>query len=188
MAEHQLGLPIDLPQTKPPDEREPIVRSAAARSLAPAIAAWINDMSYKQGTPIYEELVAEIAQVADATDGYAAARKLENNKGWCPDSELVELLDGLPYAVSRACDRLTALWVSTFGVTVPFVLDDTVTLVRSGWGDDEVTGTVVGIDPKYANVTVCCPSLGHVKEGQGTHGIIVAVEKCRAIAPDPGSP
>jgi hypothetical protein len=51
-------------------------------------------------------------------------------------------------------------------------------------GPERTAGEITEIDTGRGHYTVCCPSLGHVKEGLGTHGFIFPFEKVEEWNPE----
>jgi hypothetical protein len=85
-------------------------------------------------------------------DGYILAKYLED-EGWWPDSELVEILDGVCSGVKNSHRIAVANWWKSENKPVPEV-GKTVTTRRG-------VGVVKSIDDKKACVTVFSEAAGH---------------------------
>lgn len=105
-------------------------------------------------------------------DGYQIARQLDN-KGWAVDSELVDILDNATHYRYQAHSDAVAKWVEDNQIRPTLGLEDEVWFKLHG---EKQTGVIIAIDAKHANYTVCCPSKGHKRKGNGTHGFILPYE------------
>lgn len=190
------SLPLDLPVMRAPDElerlgclvvrpgkrptgTEQLVRDTAARAVLSEIMVWLD----AQGDGDSEAVVLkELAKVSTEIDGFRAAEALRLRFHWDVDSGLVELLDRLIDAARDARHRLTEIWVRETGVAPTFERGSKVRFEAwrksEGWGG--ATGEVTEIDEGRAVYTIYCEELGHVRQGVGTHGLIVPFESVRA--------
>lgn len=118
-------------------------------------------------------------------DGYQLAKYLDDRLGYHDaDTSLVEYMDTVPSLREAAHRRVVAAWVERENIVIPEAYKNkTVTFERGG--GESLQGEVVEIYPKEARVLICCASEGHVKEGMGTHGMIIDWEKVEEI---PGLP
>jgi hypothetical protein len=107
-------------------------------------------------------------------DAYQAARELDN-AGWACDAALVEHLQDFDHYEWSA--ELTAVkaWVAASMLeSIRPEIGAKVTLeVRVLGVRQPHLGEVVRIDEESAQATVCFESLGHVKKGLGTRGMVV---------------
>jgi hypothetical protein len=146
-----------------------------ATNLAPKINEWSGD-----------EFQIDINTLKDAIqynslNGYVMAQNLENSCGIQPDVELVEILDDVWFIKKEVHDDIVKEWVKDYNISPGKKVGDLVT-IKCSWkeitetGLTKVSGEIVSIDTELATYLVCCESLGHVKEGVGTHGVIVNYE------------
>lgn len=174
----QTLLPIDLPIPPRPTEVDP--REVALR-LLPDVLAWMRGDNGRMLDPDQVDSVTkQLADVLDGySDGYALARDLDR-EGWIPDSELVEILDNAQHLWNAVEEDNVAAWVERYNVQCPFVEGQPIEF-RTSRAPVYLLGEVTDIYAKHAKVVVFCQSLGHVREGNGTRGVIVPYEACRAI-------
>ena len=93
--------------------------------------------------------------------------------GWTINAAIVEALD-VAASVRLILHRDAVLkWVREQGIHPKLAMGALVSVNILGKLEP---GEIVGIDEDCANYTVCIPGLGHVREGMGTHGIILSFE------------
>lgn len=143
---------------------DPDVIQAAIQKVLPEVVQWCRlgeDLSPES------EIADDLRKVVDLSDdGYGLCRNLEKYHHWTCDSELVAILDNL--CVSSARGSMEIEWVKAYRV-YPGHLPG----AKVEWRGHpaEILGS--NSDGKY---TVNVPALGHVKQGLGTHGEVVAWE------------
>lgn len=112
---------------------------------------------------------------------YETGKRLEEH-GWPVDDEFLQALDDYFSHTHTAHREAVANWVARNAIVAHHTEGD---FVR--WTDRRGTheGVVAGIDRKHATYTVRVPALGHVAEGVGTHGVVLAFETFHDIVAAP---
>jgi hypothetical protein len=150
-----------------PNPHSKEIGQAAAKKLAPAVAEWFQDGT----TPA--EIEEDLAKVLNShSDGYAAAKALDDRCGYSPDARLVEILDDISSLQRAECERLEREWVKEQGLTGPSI-GSKVIFNKDG---KPVEGEVVS-NVDTGRSLLFCASLGHVRDGVGTHGTYIVWEK-----------
>jgi hypothetical protein len=147
-----------------PRESDPDVIELAVQKILPEVVAWCregNDES--EDSEIAADLRAEI-YLAD--DGYDFCKKLERLHSWSCDSALVDILHNADLSGARR--EMERKWVAAYRVFPGQLIGNEIT-----YKGHPATITALHDTGHY---TVNVPALGHVKEGLGTHGGIVAWE------------
>lgn len=171
--------PMVLTAEKRPVRQQPLVLRTAALSVLRPVLGWLSQEGDLVREDEIDQIVEQLTAAAEAEDdGYQMARYLERRHGWPADSQLTEILNDLPYQVSRAHDRLVRLWVKLHDIRPSHDLGDIVH-IRT-WNKEgrieKVRGEIISIKTDQAKYLINCPSLGHVTEGTGCHGIYVNYE------------
>ena len=118
-------------------------------------------------------------------DEYQMARRLED-AGWESDYQLMELMDGFDSCVLSAHEQALREWVQAHAHLLAEVrpsLEQRVTTPKR-WDKGRTSyaprsGIVTRIDEDRATCTVMIPEFGHVREGPGTLGAVLAWEELR---------
>jgi hypothetical protein len=154
-------------QTEPrPTQRSEEVIKAAVASALPTFLRWaIEPEDGKESGNISKDL-CEVLRYGN--DGYEMATSLER-RSWSPDSELVELLDGLLHTRSVATHKAVAEWVTRNNIQPALKVGD-----KLVWKGDQAE--IAKIYTEDARYTLFIAVKGHVREGVGTHGIVVTFE------------
>lgn len=132
-------------------------------------------------TKMVEDLLDECKY---STEGYNLAKHLDDNHYVDPDSELVEILDGIDGDMIIEHRKAVAKWVLWENIQPEFrdgdIVDFEITEKRKRI---TVTGRIYRTDLQQAQYAISVPSLGHVPEGTiGTQGIIMNYEEVRKHA------
>jgi len=125
-----------------------------------------------------------VRQVAEyrVIDGYQLAKKLDNEYCLEGDVGLVEMLDDFDYDLDTAYWRIIKEWVISQCIEPHFKLGDKVRIcLLKG---EYIQGEVAEIYKDKARAVIYCESLGHVREGNGTHGTIKNYEEIELIDGD----
>lgn len=166
-----------------PNRHDLAVRQAAAEKTWPAFRAWLiaNDATETEADEDRETALHELADALEWNeDGYDVAQHLER-QGWDADDGLVDAARRLLDALYVAHDAAVKAWVETTGQQPTFKLGDRVRFEHHG-RQRPVDGEVTKIDAARAKYVVYCASLGHVREGVGSHGIFVDFERVTAAS------
>lgn len=151
---------------RPTQHDDKVIRLAAETSL-PDLKKWLGSEA-----GLYKDcgLLADlIGAVVWDDDGFGRAQYFEE-KGYSPDSGLVEILDNID--LWEAERELVAEWVKASNLAAPYLIGTIVEI-------DKTTGEITAHDERLAKSTVMVESYGHVRNGIGTHGILIAWEKLK---------
>lgn len=154
-----------------------------ARALLPRVLLWLK---LDEGAALTEEETSVILdELSDACacndDGYGVARDLDNRHMWDVDSELVDILDAVAFERIKAHDRSVEAWVLREGVKPEHALGQRVQFRFQKWDKVSNVGEVIEVDERKAKYLVFCESLGHVRNGVGTHGVYVPFEETMSV-------
>lgn len=165
-------LPLDFkeqpnPPPRPSQRDEAIRRAAAETCLDDAIIAWAGS-TYRPEER--EDWIADLAAVIE-DDGYHAARALDH-KGWYPNSELCEILDGS--WLWKAERDAVRLWVTSNCIKPKLAIGAEADTIHG-------RGTIVGIDPACALYTVQTDDWLAKNPSQvgGSGGYVIPFENCK---------
>lgn len=150
-----------------PNRMSDEVLAEVANRLMPRVLQWLQ---MGQDNPEATDIAKDIVAVLEvSSDGYKMAKELEDGHGWDDaDSDLVDILEGADYYGTLQ----TALkaWVKDNNLKPKYEVGEVVTVRKVSREGDEHRGEIISIgdDGTY---TVMIPTLGHVRQGVGTHGI-----------------
>lgn len=151
-----------------PDARSAEVSAMVANDLMKGIVQW-----GKFAEDDISEVTAQVLAVLNESDGYRMAKALERSFSWDPDSELVDILDGVNFY--SAIRTAVMAWIRDNGITPQFGIGRQVEVITNPRLDTRHTGEIVQVC-EDGNYLVMIPGLGHVREGLGTHGLIFSWE------------
>lgn len=161
-------LPLDYkPQPNPPPRpraNDPAIRRQAVETIMPEIIAWFAEDWRERDR---EEIMAQIAAVVTEHDGYAACRVLER-KGWDPNADLVEILDGL--STWQAEREAVAAWVAANLIQPTLAIGDRVTAPQIGEGE------IILIDEEHATYGIRTPAC------RSNSDFLIPYEDCRSAS------
>lgn len=154
-----------------PSLRDPAVRRAAAEDILDDIIDWYGT-HWREAER--EEVIADLMAIAPESDGYRAARALEQRSHWECNAELVDILDG-DWSWS-AVGRAVRDWIKYNGITPTFKVGNTVK-TRHG------VGAIVAINADEATYTVQTDQFLAKSPGQAgkTGGYVIAFEAVEAV-------
>ena len=170
-----------------PNRYDLAVRQVAAEKAWPEFRAWLiaNDATEAEADTDREDVLPELADALEWSEsGYDVAQHLEH-KGWDADDGLVDAARRLIDALDVAHDAAVKAWVTATKPAQRFAVGDAVQFTHSGRPGRPTTGEVTRIDAARAKYVVFCASLGHVREGVGSHGTLVNFEDARPVATVP---
>ena len=166
-----------IPSSRPrPIRHSDDMLRATARELAKSVHRWQNGSSNvtdKEMQEIENDLFYALDDHASDLDGYKLSRTLERDKYWDVDSELVDILGQADITLFALHRKAVIQWVKDNDIQPRL---DVGALVPVRYRDKLCGGEIVRVDRQHAEYTVFIESEGHVREGQGTHGTIVAFE------------
>jgi hypothetical protein len=152
-----------------PSRSHPAIRARAIDRMVKDVMKYLRDDGDKDAT---EEDIAR--QLEDAfcyrEDGYHAARELDDQHGWSPDAELVEVLDSFSHYMYSAHDDAIKAWVKEYDIKAPLAVG---TLVEAEWGGETIRGKIIDVRAETAQYTVQRP------EDTAKGGAIVNFEDTR---------
>jgi len=123
-----------------------------------------------------EELVS-IGRALSELSAFDQAKELAEQCFDMTDDLMQTLLDG-SFMHDAHAERVVQ-WVETAKLKPRRKIGDEVSFTHQG---DKLKGEITDIQEDSANYTVCVPSLGHVKSGPGTRGLILAYEIIHPLA------
>ncbi|QMI49920.1 hypothetical protein [Burkholderia sp. MBR-1] len=100
------------------------------------------------------------------------------DRGWEVDDELLRILGDADFEILEARDAYVRRWVAAREVVPQRDVGD---VVRFDYQRSPVDGEIRRIDRQHGTYTIFCESLGHVREGDGTHGIVVPFEVIHSL-------
>lgn len=151
-----------------PDGFDPTLRRAAAEKIVGALIQHTLLEENERADAV--ESVVKHARYGG--DGYDIARQLESD-GWCPNAEMVVILDGYASHIGSLRDAAVKEWVIAHGISAPWP-DGTRVRARMSGGMN--AGTVTGSDQYRAAYLV--KQDGETNE---TRRFIIPYEACTRI-------
>lgn len=130
-----------------PRRHDPEVVERAIDLLLPDVLRWIGDD--KDLGSVRPNLVKILAHTSDV-DGYALARKLDD-MGWCPDAQLVEILDDFELDLGEALKEKVRDWVRSHDLRLTLREGDPVTFEANR---SPLEGTISSLLPDTAEYEV----------------------------------
>jgi hypothetical protein len=151
------------------------------QKIMPEIVKWFEnfeEITEEDIDNIREQLVDVLNNAFDK-DGYEIAKELD--RYWGSDSELVYILDGLPFIFHDVKLFLVKKWIKDNNISPKYQKGDKVIvessmLPRKDRQKERYNGEINNIyeDGSYS---IFIEDLGHIREGIGTYGIILDWEK-----------
>lgn len=165
---------------KRPNYNSKEVGKLAAEMLLPEVIQWLKDDGDDRAEEERDQILDNLIDSMEyESDGFRIAEQLKSNHYWEPDARLVDILDG--NHKYDAHKDLVRKWVKENDIKPGLNLESKVTVNVKG---KTVNGVIVRIDYDTAQYTVFCESLGHVREGVGTHGVIFPYEEVLEVVND----
>lgn len=160
-------------QSKRPSIHDELIIEKVSQAIAPRIRKWLDaEESVDEDKQTVEHIAAEIAEaIRFNDDGYEIASELERSHGYSPDSELVRILDGVSLTKLRSLREACEAWVVSTGAVGPALESRCVWNRHPEYGEGVITR-----NHPDGRSTVFYESLGHVREGVGSHGFLVEWE------------
>lgn len=151
----ELGFNTPIAVPKRPDRRSKEVLVEAAKALAKDLKDYFkndNDDPYMDEDEAYNIAYACVDHYDH--DGYKLVKLLDDRYSIEGDSDLVDVLDGTWYIVSKAEAKATEKWVKDHNVTVPYSIGDKVKFKKPPFKESIIEGTVKTINSQWARLTV----------------------------------
>lgn len=127
-----------------------------------------------------KEQLREALSACLSTDGYVLGKYLDQYMGWEVDSELVDELSEADHITHKVHQDFIRKWIEDNNINPRFRVGDTVSVVRK---QDRAVGEIISIDHQRGKYTIFVEAFGHVRKGNGSHGIIMdweVIEKLNA--------
>lgn len=164
------------------------VRRRAVLRILPDVMAWLRDRDSGNIRWTKEQTMRDLLESIDS-DGYSFAKRLDRFYGWCPDAELVEILEG--YFPQVAVEQCIREWIEQNGIQPKLTVGTMLKLTlewqarhvhRNGPYPANDVGEIVDVGHHNpGKYTIHIASRGDVKEGQGCHGSLVAWEDAETL-------
>jgi hypothetical protein len=163
-----------------PTRYDPRVISAAIDKLAPNVLDWADDPSVEL-EDVTSDLTKAMKSVPFRDDGYTIAKAMEDQCGYSPDAQLVEILDRAGWEMYDAHKALEREWVTDWDIKLKHAVGDA---VKFEMNRQAYEGVICETDPALAEYTVSVPDEGHIghlpkpdRPGMGgTTGYVVKAE------------
>lgn len=158
------------------------VQKIVALQLLPAVMAWLKNGG--DTDPDEDDVLSDLSDNFDS-DGYQFARNLDSD-GWSPDAELVDVLSGASLYQAQA--QCVKAWMEQNNITAKLAVGAKVMLTpqfiswstsRRGETVEAMLGEVTEV--RDGSYSVFVAGLGHVREGVGTHALVIPWEKLEAM-------
>jgi hypothetical protein len=170
----------DVVSPRPRRHDAPIVREAA-EVIADRILGWFDETLSDEDLGNERKRLIDwlVDTIAYHDNGYTMAKDIERELGYEADRQMVDILESVGPEIVRIHQREVAKWVESWGIELKFKGGDKVSYFerQDGYGKiQKVIGEVSGCYEKTASYSVYVPEKGHVRNGAGTHGVIVNCE------------
>ena len=157
-----------------PARNDDVVTQIVAEKVCDMLMEWLptcgdNNSDRQEILKHAKELVSYRCR-----DGYESAKYLDDYYGYLPDSELVEMLDGVGSIVSDVHDKAVCNWAASNNIQPKYNVGDKIKFKRHN--KEIITGEIINVSMKTQTYIVFCESEGHVRSGCGTLGIYVEWE------------
>lgn len=152
----------------------------AIKYVASKLLKKVKDWASQDGDDdVCQKEIEDILSESYDWDGYHLAKRYEeiyllSNV----DANLVEILDDAEYIFANYQIDKIKEWVSEYNIEPKFKVGDK---VMADLNRLRYEGEIVRVYNENATYVVYVESMGHVKEGMGTNGIVLAYEKVEAF-------
>lgn len=165
-----------------PTMSDPRIREIAFEKIWPNIERWLKQLGDEPEDRDKDSAREILDNAGWQDDGYELARDFDRN-GWCPDSELVDILDDYPAFIHRAHNEMVAEWVKQDSIKPQLTVG---TMVSFTYRGTPTVGEITAVYEDRAEYSVFVESLGHkraaTKEcGSCTLGVLVKYEECTKL-------
>lgn len=146
---------------------------AVAKELSFEVERWLGEKNTQSS--IEQDLFEAMKDCTISDfDGYDLARQLEREYGYVPDSNLVEILSSAYVHAMREHRKQISEWIERNNIQATRKIDEKIKCCNQG---KIVEGVIFAVYPKTLQYGVYVESLGHVKSGNGTRGLMVNAEE-----------
>lgn len=166
--------------SRPTHRDSTILLSVAQKVLAAMPSGTIADSDTENAL---NDIVNALRREAPGFDEYRMTRYLEES-GWACDRTIMDAFDIAGGEAFHAVREATKQWVRANSIKPRLSVGAQVKVMARAatMAKEEFDGEVVTVDAEQAAYTVMIPALGHVREGNGTHGIIFHFEELHPLA------
>lgn len=169
-----------MPTTRPSHRDHAILTAVAHKILLAMPAGTVTEGDEESAIT---DICKALRNEAPGFDEYRLTRHLENC-GWSCDRTIMDAFEVASGEVSQLVREATRLWVRSNSIKPRLTIGEQVKVMTRSTSriKQEFDGEVVTVDADHATYTVMIPALGHVREGTGTHGVIVNFEELHPLA------
>jgi hypothetical protein len=130
------------------------------------------------GKDYTEEALDQIAEAVEyEMDAFRATKTLDDD-GWSGDKALVDMMERIISIKEEALLEAIEKWVADNNIKADIAIGERVKFRSFG---KEYTGEITNIYDKRAEYCIYCEQLGHVKSGNGSHGVIIPFERVATL-------
>jgi len=164
------------PVTKRPSRYDDGVNRAVAEALLPRVVRWLEPAGGMLSEEEHREILEQLTAACNFNDdGYEVVKALDDRFMWDVDSELVGVLDAVPFERIGAHKKVVEAWVEQHGPAPKYSVGQRVAF-RWPRCDKKVVGEVTRLEARTAQYVVFCEEIGHVRSGTGTTGVYLNYE------------
>jgi len=169
---------LNLPTVKDPrpTSRDSRVIERVVEGILPDVMRWDGSTEGDK-----EDLRVALHDAFDSAgcDVYRILRDLDDFKHWTIDAELKSVMEMVPSLWLQAEAETLKEWVRANKIKPAFAVGDMVSVPYRRDQEHQtrqVVGEIYEVDEDQAKYHVFVESLGHVRKGEGTHGLIIRYE------------
>lgn len=133
-----------------PTDHSTAVREKALDALMEGVVVWFGKDWREYDRASIRRQLDDVMH--PGIDGYDAAKMLDD---WCPNAELVEILDGFGHDIGHAEREAVISWAKETGQKAKHVIG---TVVTAKWGGDTILGPIVDIHESTAQYVIHRPT------------------------------
>jgi hypothetical protein len=160
------------------------INHQVVEAIYPKVLKWLQESGDDTAASDAEGIKKDLFRAIDSAigdDSYQIMKVLDDRCYWEVDATLQEVLERVSFLRFTIYEEIVAKWVEANGIVPFFVQGAPVEFTRAR---ETVVGEILSIDFRHGTYAVNCPSLGHVKEGLGTHATILPFEEVRPQGAD----
>lgn len=175
---------------KRPGRHDEAVIALCIEEVAELLLAWLQETDPSDDPDRIQECREHARKLliglCTDDDGYKLAKRLDDYLGYKPDSQLVDALEQIWSIRYKAYEKVVAEWVAREGIVIPEAYMGKTVKFRSGPNPGQ--GEITKFYPESARVLIFCPEKGHVREGVGSHGVVIDWENVEELPDLPKYP
>lgn len=159
------------------DAGRPAYNSDDVRQRAAALLC--VELGAESSTP--DAIVSVARALGRSSNTFDLAKALDGD-GWSIDDDVLDILRDSDGHHSDAHRAAVAEWVESRRIRPLRDVGEAVSFEVRG---EQLDGEITRVDAAQATYTIYVPSLGHVRAGVGTNGIIIPFEQVHGLCPAP---